>query len=81
MLSLHCIFHIFSTVISATGWAAVARSIGDGQALWDQLRVCFFCGALTQMEEQMEAKWMMEVNYDNESEDAIGCRNPCHIYE
>jgi len=21
-------------VISATGWAAVARSIGDGQALW-----------------------------------------------
>jgi len=78
----HHIFHILSTVLSATGQAEVVRSIDDSQASQGSAEGMFCTWVLSSDRgNQMEAKWMDRSKTEmDEDEDANGHKRPCHIY-
>ena len=78
----HHILHISSTVISATGWAKVMRSVDDSQASWGSAEDMFCLQVLSlDGSNWMEAKWMDRGKSEmDEDKDANGHKRPCCIY-
>src|SRR5882724_10636280 len=80
----HCIFHIFSMVIGATGQAEVRRSVDDSQASQGSVEGMFCLWVLSS--DRSNWKQLDGIKMDggktetDEDEDADGHKRPCCIY-
>jgi len=77
----HCILHISSTMIGATGWAEVTRHLDDSRSSWESAKGVLSTGGQLRWKQsgQKQNGWM-EVTVTDESKDANDHKRLCHIY-